>query len=157
MPFENDRFHQMRLYLYKSRGKHARHPLVQTRPHAPFTTVRHDMHFFDPTVDWPKDLLDPLVPDLFIVQSETSLDSNSAWNDPSRSSPWNTPWIEYAALDREERFINMTFFNTRSASRDEKKLISERSEGLDDGAKSIGWYRSTSSVGGYFATLQKSK
>lgn len=143
--------------LYKSRGKPARYTSIQTRPHAPFTAFRHDMHFFDPTLDWPKDLLDPPVPDLFVVQSKVSLDSNPPWNDSSGSSSWNTPWIEYAALDREERFISMTFFNTRSASREEKKQISDRSDEVDDESRSIGWYKSTPSIVECFDILQKSK
>lgn len=112
------------------------------------------MLFFDPTVDWSRDLLDPSVPDLFVVRSKTSIDSNAAWNDAVASTSWGTPWIEYAALDKEEHFINLTFFDTRTASRNEKEQIVKRSDNLDDGSKSVGWYRSTSPVHEFFATLQ---
>lgn len=115
------------------------------------------MLFFDPTVDWSRDLLDPSVPDLFVVRSKTSIDSSSPWNDPLASTSWGTAWIEYAALDKEEYFVNMIFFDTRDASRDEKKRIVERSEELDDGSRFIGWYKNTSPVQGNFAILQQSE
>lgn len=115
------------------------------------------MYFFDPTIDYSKDLLDPAVPDLFVVQSESILETNPPWNSTSGSVRWTSLWIEYAAVDRDERHVQMTFLDTHSASREEKRQIVEYSKGLDDGKRTVGWYKCASSMTDCLESLAKGK
>lgn len=115
------------------------------------------MLFFDPTINWSRELLEPPTPDLLVVQSESPFTIDQPWHSSPGSASWKSAWAEYAAVDRSERYVNFTFFDKPSTSQDEKRQILEYSTALEDEGSAIGWYRCISSVSNIVEVLSKGK
>lgn len=58
------------------------------------------MHFFDPTLDWPIELLQEEIPDLLYIRSDQPLQLSSRFRYTSRSSLLRSvvPWSEYRSV-----------------------------------------------------------
>lgn len=115
-----------------------------------------DMLHFDPTIDWSRKLLEPPIPDLLVVRSETPPNTDSPWQSSSTGAPWRSAWAEYAAVDRNEHHLAFTFFDTKSASKDEKLWIAEYTEKSTEAEKAVGWYRCKPSTEKPIEALSKS-
>lgn len=115
------------------------------------------MLLFDPTINWSRELLEPPIPDLLVVQSEAPSNTNPPWHPYSGEASWNSVWVEYAAVDRNEHHLTFTFFDTKSASKEEKLRIAEYTEKSDEVERAIGWYRSNPSIDNFVEALSKSK
>lgn len=104
------------------------------------------MHYFDPTMDWPIELAQPIAPDLLVVYSQTLHDAEAPWNGTAGQSPWSTEWIQYASADGEQRFINMTFFNRANLTKDDESSLNAYLDNLARRGASARRYRSTSGI-----------
>lgn len=115
------------------------------------------MHFFDPTLDWPKDLLEETVPDLIVVRSKSLLNANALWNQSSGNASWTTPWIQYAVADDGEDFLNMIFFDSQSPGAADGKLILEYLKALSNEQIPFSRYKCTSAKRQCSTILAKSE
>ncbi|KAK5074064.1 hypothetical protein LTR64_006794 [Lithohypha guttulata] len=100
------------------------------------------MHYFDPTLDWPKELLEDQMPDLIIIQSKNLKDLGAPWQ--VSDSGWTTCWVQYAASGSEARFLNWIFLDGVFASEDDRKQVAAYLGGLADQEVSIHRYRGLS-------------
>jgi len=110
------------------------------------------MHYFDPTMDWPMDLLPSGVPDLLVVRSHNLHDGGAPWNGVGGQNCWSTGWIQYASADGEQGFIIMTFFNQAAVTEDDKHQFDRYSDHLRTTDVVVRRYGSTSGADS-FSTL----
>lgn len=110
------------------------------------STLRTAMHYFDPTLDWPQELLDEPMPDLVIVHSRSLSDANAPWKGADEA--WTTEWAQYASADGDQHFINMIFLNSLTASDNDRKEVAAYLDKLVVDGASVHRYRSASSSNG---------
>lgn len=77
------------------------------------------MHYFDPSLDWPKELLDETLPDLVVISSSNLGQQDAPWY--RENGGWATAWISFAAAVREGRFMKMIFFDRKRAADNDRK------------------------------------
>ena len=105
---------------------------------------QQEMHFFDPTLDWPKELLEEQMPDLVVIRSNNLKDPNAPWY--GIDNAWRTSWIQFAAADGDHHFLSMTFLDGLSACNDDRKEVATYLTALSGSGVETRQYRSTSSV-----------
>ena len=101
------------------------------------------MHFFDPTLDWPKELLEEPMPDLVVVHSRSMTDASAPWKGIDKA--WRTEWVQYASADGDQHFINMIFLNGSTALDNDRKEVAAYLDKLVSDGVAVDRYRSTSS------------
>jgi len=100
------------------------------------------MHYFDPTLDWPKGLLEEPMPDLVVVRSMSLTDTNAPWG--GADTAWTTAWIQYASADGDQHFVNMIFFDRSGASDNDRQEAAAYLDRLVSVGASVHRYRSDS-------------
>lgn len=101
------------------------------------------MHYFDPTLDWPPDLLEEPMPDLVVIYSRSLTDASAPWKGADEA--WTTGWIQYASADGDQHFINMVFLNGTTASDSDRKEVGAYLDKLVIDGASVHRYRSAAS------------
>lgn len=99
------------------------------------------MHYFDPTLDWPMELLAEPMPDLLVVHSSRLIDANAPWKGGDEA--WATEWIQYASADGDQHFVNMVFLNGSIASENDRKAVAAYIDKLIGDGVSVHQYRRT--------------
>lgn len=100
------------------------------------------MHYFDPTLDWPQDLLESSMPDLIVMHSRSLKDPNAPWR--REDDTWTTEWTQYAAAEGDNQFINMTFLEGAPTNEHDRKKVSTYLNSISNHELSVHKYRSLS-------------
>lgn len=113
------------------------------------------MLMFDPTINWSRELLESPIPDLLVVRSQSPSRIDRPWHTTGEQNSWSSAGVEFTAVDRKERHIDFIFFDTQSASSEERRQVFEYSEKLNDEETAMDWYRCTFSANNHVEVLSK--
>lgn len=97
------------------------------------------MHYFDPTLDWPKDLLEVSMPDLIVTHSRALKDPKAPWR--TRDETWTTEWMQYAAAEGDNQFLNMTFLDSAPTNEQDRQKVSKYLNSVSSHEFSVHKYR----------------
>lgn len=101
-------------------------------------TILYDsMHFFDPSLSWPADLLKTPPPDMLIIRSDKLDLSGYPWQQTQKSS---IPWSHYVAPKEEDTFIHMLFLQAQSSRLDYDNMSRFLQYHADNGDKVLQYH-----------------
>lgn len=83
------------------------------------------MHFFDPTVDWPAELVNHEVPDLLFLRSRKLIDVDFNFTSPSLAGRFSehAVWSEYASFDSASMFVKILVFQPSSIQSEDEDHV----------------------------------
>lgn len=95
------------------------------------------MHFFDPSLSWPADLLEATPPDMLIIKSDKLDLPECPWQ---QTQKWSTPWCHYVAPKEEDTFIHMLFLQAYSSRLDYDNMSRFLQYHADNGDKVLRYH-----------------